>query len=259
MFEINFANIFNQTKIISGITKRNIINFSPYGFSISPAGVFGEEVASKGRKYFAEYLKKEYPSIKKLIYQKQVHGVQIEIVNSDSIEGIEQEREVRDGMICFEKGIVLCVSLADCAGVLIYDPVKGMIGAIHSGWKGSSQNIAGKSIEMLKKNGSNPKDLQVWISPCASGKSYEVGYDVAKLFIDSGSVVPLSSASVKGESGGKYLFDNKKQIKNQLLSEGIKAENIEVSEICTIIDEDYHSYRRDKDKSGRMCAFIGMI
>ena len=199
MIDINFSNIFDNKKIVSGITKRNIGNFPPYGFSVSPAGLFSEDEASQGRNYFAEFLKAKYPSIKKVIYQKQVHGVQIEIVKSDSIEGIRQDREVRDGMICLEKGIVLCVSLADCAGIMIYDPVKEIIGAIHSGWKGSSQNIAGKSIQSMRKNGSNPKDLQVWISPCASGENYEVGYDVAKLFLDSDCIIPLNPPLRKGD------------------------------------------------------------
>ncbi|TAL70681.1 MAG: peptidoglycan editing factor PgeF [Bacteroidetes bacterium] len=268
MIEINEPVIFDKSKIISGITKRNINEFPPNGFSISPAGDFYVKEANNGRKYLAEYLKKKYPSIKKVIFQKQVHGDKIEIVDSNSIEGLEQEREVRDGMICFEKGIVLCVSLADCAGILIYDQKKEAVAAIHSGWKGTSLDIAGKGIELMKKHGSNPKDMQVWISPSASGEKYEVGYDVAKYFIDNEgnhlnpplkkvAIIPLSPPLIKGKK--KYLFDNKLQIKNQLISAGVKEEYIEISEICTIKDIEYHSYRRDKNLSGRMGTFIGMI
>lgn len=257
MLEINEPVIFEKSKIISGITKRNLNAFPSNGFSISPAGVFNEEEASNGRKYLAEILNKKYTSVKKVIFQKQVHGDKIEIVDSNSIEGLGQEREVRDGMICFEKGIILCVSLADCAGILIYDRKKEAVAAIHSGWKGTSLNIAGKGIELLKKYGSNPNDMQVWISPSASGEKYEVGYDVAKYFIDSDCIIPLNPSLVNGEK--KYLFDNKLMIKNQIKSAGVKEENIVVSEVCTIKDAEYHSYRRDKNMSGRMGAFIGMI
>ncbi|OGU17451.1 MAG: hypothetical protein A2X61_08955 [Ignavibacteria bacterium GWB2_35_12] len=270
MLEINEPRIFDKSRIVAGITKRNIKDFPPKGFTISPAGPFNEVEASQGRKYLAEYLSNYYPSIKKVIFQKQVHGDIIELVNSISTEGLGQDRGVRDGMICLEKGIVLCVSLADCAGVLIFDPVKNVISALHSGWKGSSLNIAVKGVELMKKHGSDPNDLQVWISPSASGEKYEVGHDVAKYFMENegnplnlplkkGAEIPLNPTLVKGEKEGKFLFDNKVQIKYQLISSGVKEENIEVSEICTIADGEYHSYRRDKELSGRMGAFIGMI
>ena len=167
------------------------------------------------------------------------------------------DRKVRDGMICFEKGIILCVSLADCAGVLIFDPVKNIISALHSGWKGSKLNITRKGIEIMKNHGSNPKDLLVWISPSASGEKYEIGEDVAKHFMDSECLIPLNPLFAKGKT--KYLFHNKFQIKKQLIVCGVNVDNIEISQICTINDIEYHSYRRDRQLSGRMAAFIGML
>ncbi len=257
MLEINEPVIFDKFKIIAGITKRNLREFPLNGFSISPAGAFNEEDASQGRRYFAEFLQKKYPTIKKVIFQKQVHGDIIELVDSTSVEGLGMDRKVRDGMICFEKGIILCVSLADCAGVLIFDPVKNIISALHSGWKGSKLNITQKGIEIMKNHGSNPKDLLVWISPSASGEKYEIGEDVAKHFMDSECIIPLNPLFAKGKT--KYLFHNKFQIKKQLIVCGVNVDNIEISQICTINDIEYHSYRRDRQLSGRMAAFIGML
>ena len=57
----------------------------------------------------------------------------------------------------------------------------------------------------------------------------------------------------------KYLFDNSLQILLQLLDCGIIRDNIQISDICTITNKNYHSYRRDKERSGRMAGFIGMI
>ncbi|MCK5742328.1 MAG: polyphenol oxidase family protein, partial [Chlorobi bacterium] len=90
-------------------------------------------------------------------------------------------------------------------------------------------------------------DLKVYLSPCASVKKYETGQEFKEYFPDS--VI---------QSGEKYYFDNHKEIKNQLIQSGINADNIEVSDVCTISDTDYHSFRRDGNKSGRMSAFIGI-
>ncbi|MGB9911954.1 MAG: polyphenol oxidase family protein, partial [Candidatus Kapaibacteriota bacterium] len=93
-----------------------------------------------------------------------------------------------------------------------------------------------------------PRNLLVYISPLASGKRYEVGEDVAKLF-------PLSTIPTPN---GKYFFDNRKEIIYQLKETGVEEKNIEYSPLCTISNTNLHSYRRDKEKSGRMAAFIGL-
>ncbi len=260
MIDILEPNIFDKNKIVAGITKRNPEIFPPYGFSISPAGAFDEIQASEERKLLSEELKCKYPSLKKVIFQKQVHGDTIEIVGSNSVEGIGSDREIRDGMICLELGIALCVSLADCAGVMVYDPKNKIIAAVHSGWKGSQLNIAGKCIEILKSLGSESEDLLIWITPSASGEKYEVGYDVARYFpMTTKPKIHLNPPLSNGEKDEKWLFDNKAQIRLRLLESGVREENIEISDICTITVPNYHSYRRDGDKSGRMGAWIGLI
>jgi copper oxidase (laccase) domain-containing protein len=77
---------------------------------------------------------------------------------------------------------------------------------------------------------------------------YEVGTDVYEVL--SSYCQPLSI--------GTWLFDNHRAIVHQLDSAGLHERNIRVDPSCTISDVRYHSYRRDKGRSGRMLAFIGM-
>jgi copper oxidase (laccase) domain-containing protein len=78
---------------------------------------------------------------------------------------------------------------------------------------------------------------------------YEVGTDVAEQFDDRYSL-PLG--------GGKWLFDNAGVVLDQLIAAGLQPERIEMEDRCTICDPRLHSWRRDREKSGRMLALIGL-
>lgn len=240
-FEILTPSIFPKDKIIAGVTKRNTDIFGANGFSVSNAKILNDKQVKANRKYLASYLKVPFEN---LIFQKQVHQSTIQIIDKSSVSDKES-----DGMITNETGIVLNVIIADCCAILMFDPINNAFAALHSGWRGTKLNIASKGIKLLgTKFNVTPKDILVYLSPCASGRNYEVDYDVAKFFPET--TIKISS--------GKYLFDNQKQIILQLRKCGVLESNIEKSDICTIEDLNYHSYRRDREKSGRMAAFISM-
>ncbi|MCX6146185.1 MAG: peptidoglycan editing factor PgeF [Candidatus Kapabacteria bacterium] len=234
--EILSNSIFKKHPIISGVTKKS--KGFKFGFSISQAETYSEDEVIEMKQLLALKLDIKYEALQ---FQKQVHSDVINIVSCYT------ENLVGDAFVSNTKGLVLNVSIADCAAVLIYDPINEAIAAIHSGWKGTQQNICAKSINiMVDKFQSNPKNLICYISPCAGGDVYEVENDVAKFF-------PKSTKKI---SESKFLFDNRKEIELQLKNCGIIDGNIEISDICTMKDTDYHSFIRDKSLSGRMCAFI---
>jgi copper oxidase (laccase) domain-containing protein len=76
---------------------------------------------------------------------------------------------------------------------------------------------------------------------------YEVGEDVHNVL----------SAHCKPLPNGKWTFDNHEAIYQQMLACGIAESNISSDSGCTMSDSAYHSFRRDKERSGRMLAFIG--
>jgi YfiH family protein len=154
-------------------------------------------------------------------------------------------------MISAEPGWLLAVSVADCIPVLMYDSVNGVVAGIHSGWRGSADNIVGRTIERLSGEfGTSPRDLFVYAGASAGACCYEVGEEVASGF-DSRHRRPLGT--------GKFLFDNKGVVLQQLLDAGVAAERIELDERCTICDPTLHSYRRDGKRSGRMFGVIGLV
>lgn len=238
MIEKIFPKYIFPKNVYSGITLKNAENFPPNGFFISKGDLLTDDEVEYNRQLLSEDLGYSRENV---VFQKQVHGDQVNIVKS-STPIFES-----DGIITNEKGTVLVLSLADCCGILIYDPEKEVIGAIHSGWKGAKNRIVQKGIsKMVEEFDSNPRNLKCWITPCAGSQDYEVGYEVAQYFPDN----------IRQISNDKYLFDLKGSIVKQIVDLGILQDNIEVSEESTISDRRFHSFRRDKKNSGRMAAFI---
>ncbi|MBU3679755.1 MAG: peptidoglycan editing factor PgeF [Candidatus Kapabacteria bacterium] len=178
----------------------------------------------------------------------QVHGNRcVEIESVDECRLVRNEQA--DALITSQRGVVLGVKLADCCGVLLHDPVRQVIAAIHSGWRGTAAGITVRTLEQfITRFGSDPAEVHAWLSPCASGRVYEVGEEVHSAL--PGYCRPLSES--------KWLFDNHRAIVDQLLRAGLRRDTITVDDACTITDVRYHSFRRDRGRSGRMLAFIGM-
>jgi YfiH family protein len=214
----------------------------PYGFNMSLTVGDEEERVRANRARLAGRLGF---SPDRLATQKQVHGCAVCAVG----EGYAPVES--DALITAEPGWLLAVSIADCIPVLIYDSERKIVAGVHSGWRGTAQNIAGATIELMRKeHGSRPESLHIYIGAAASQCCYEVGDDVATQF-DGRFSRPIG--------GGKYLFDNKGAVLEQVRGSGIPVEQIELDVRCTICDTGLHSYRRDGARSGRMFAVIGMI
>ena len=133
-----------------------------------------------------------------------------------------------DGLITNKKNLGLVVQTADCMPVIISDENK--IGVIHIGWKGLENKIFHKIIPKF-----NLSKLKVSIGPHAQKCCYEVKEDLELKF---------SNYCMK--KNNKIYLDLSMEIKEFCLRNNIE---IEVSEICTIENEKYNSYRRDRTKS----------
>lgn len=234
--------------ILAGVTERNTHLFPETGLSLLKGQILNDAEVADHRLRLAEAIGVEKSALK---FQKQVHATTVRtLTHENHTSHIAEPFEESDGMITQTKGFVLCVGIADCAAVLLYDPEHEVIAGLHSGWKGTHGNIVQGGInDMKKKFGTASASLLAYIAPCASGERYVVREDVAHLF---------AAPALQRLNDEEYLFDNRLRIKEQLLAAGVKLENIEVSAGCTISDERYHSHRRDGARAGRMVAFIGM-
>lgn len=175
---------------------------------------------------------------------EQIHGNHIEIVTDP---GVYKDC---DGLITIQPELAIGIRVADCAAVLMADEREGVVGAFHAGWKGAVANILPKGIELMQKQGGKLQHLKVFISPCIQQMNFEVGEEVAALFPEP--FVDRSNYS-------KPHIDLPGFIKNQLLQSGIENKHIQISEECTMQNPQYFSYRRERDKAGRMLGIINIM
>lgn len=232
--------------VIAGVTERNIDLFPETGFSMLKAQILTEEGVERHRGIFAQKMGIQRES---LHFQQQVHG---SLVRRALAADPKHEPFIEsDGLLTNEQGLTLCVGIADCAGVLIFDPEHKAIAGIHSGWRGTKENIVGKGIaEMQKVFGSKPSSLLVYVSPCASGDCYIVREDVAQYFEE-----PI----VRRINAEEFTFNNRAQIVRQVREAGVLLRKVEVAQGCTMSQPRYHSHRRDGVRAGRMIAFIRLV
>lgn len=171
-------------------------------------------------------------SINHLYYAKQVHGVKVHIVNSDNQQTITE----CDSLITNQKGVGLLVQQADCQAIMLFDPKRKVIANIHSGWRGSVQNIAKATVEaMVIHFQCDPTDVCALISPslgpcCGEFKNYKM--ELPKIF---------------------WRFQEKENYFNfwdvtkwQLMEAGLSKERIHSANICTVCNTSFFSYRRFK-------------
>jgi len=176
----------------------------------------------------------------------QVHGSEIlRVISPGRYEGY-------DALITDIPNIQLAVTIADCTPILIYNPVKQCVAAVHAGWRGTVRQIVLKTVQVLQTTyGSDPKDCLAYVGTCIDDCSFEVGEEVAAHF-DSRHKQWNSSA-------GNFFVNLKQANKDQLVEAGLTSENIEISPYSTVLNnKDYFSYRHENGITGRLLATIGM-
>ena len=113
------------------------------------------------------------------VYAQQVHSAEVRIAHAADAQPPELEpRFTCDGFVTNEPGVPLAVFMADCLPALLHDPVAGVIGAVHCGWRGSVADILGAAVAQMCALGAHPADIRAAIGPgigigIATGKSSE--------------------------------------------------------------------------------------
>ena len=120
-----------------------------------------------------------------VIQPHQTHSVNV--IRIDNPEMTREQLEGVDALVTNLRGVAIGVRTADCIPVLLYDSVRGAIGAAHSGWRGTVNMIAKKTIvEMVRLFGCSPSNIRAVIGPGIGFDSFQVGEEVALVFKESG-------------------------------------------------------------------------
>ncbi|MFB3897925.1 MAG: peptidoglycan editing factor PgeF [bacterium] len=156
-----------------------------------------------------------------------------------------------DAMVTNTPNICLMILTADCVPILLFDPIKKVIGVAHAGWKGTINFIAQQVVKAMQEQfGSAPSDILAGIGPSIGPCCYEVGSDVIMEFK---SVMPAAlNLILKKNRNDKGHLNLWSANKIQLIQSGVLEKNIEIAELCTRCHaEIFYSARKDGIQTGR--------
>jgi YfiH family protein len=185
-----------------------------------------------------------------LVYARQAHGVTLLALHAQApvdpeipypLEGI-------DGFVSSVPGLVMMVKVADCQGVLLFDPSRRVAAVIHAGWRGSVLNIVGKAVRLMAAEFQcRPADVIAGISPslgpcCAEFRNWR--HELPESFLPY-QVRPT-------------YFDFWGITRAQLMEAGVPGDNIEIAGLCTRCHPDvFYSYRGE-GRTGRFAVTTGV-
>ncbi len=257
-----------------------------HGFSTRPGGVSeldGERVLNLS---FMEWDAKENVTENRQLFQsavgakdftlvamKQIHSTLVRLFSSAPARPCKG-----DGSATNEPGVLLAVQTADCVPILLVDPKKRAVAAVHAGWRGTLARITQKTAGRMRYEfGSNPADLLAAIGPSIGPCCYEVGAEfVPKFTAQFADAHDYFDEPRSGEEPNPLQWlnmappghqpppenvhlDLRKANRSQLLAAGLRAQNIFVSNLCTACHTElFFSYRKEGAVSGRLLSVIGI-
>ena len=189
------------------------------------------------------------------VFPMQRHTDVIRVVDETNCgEGLFRDvPQICDGQITDRPGVALVTFAADCTPILLFDPVRKAIGAVHAGWRGTAQGIAAKAVDaMVREFGCIRENIQAAIGPCIGKCCFETDWDVPQAMLDALGPKALTAITQKGE---KYYVDNK--FCNALWLQRAGVGGLDISPDCTMCRPDrYWSHRVTHGNRGTQAGII---
>lgn len=244
-----FENLAGESSINHFVSARNSLK-NGKAFTLSFSSSPDKEEIRHNRHLIAEALL--IPD-SHLYFPSQVHKTNIvEVTRHTSKEELMET----DALITHERGICIAVMSADCVPILLYDKKNKAVGAVHSGWRGTVARILEKTLHQMKEvYGTCGEDIIAGIGPSVSQEVYEVGEEVITAVT---SAFGNTSGLMIPQPENKARLDLWKANKVQLLEFGVEPSNIEISNLCTVKNNE-HFFSARKGDAGRFAAGVMLI
>lgn len=264
-FQHNFVNGLDLLQA-NGFTDKNAV----HAFSTRQGGVSRDHLSSLnlgiGRGDELENVRENYrrwcsaigADDKNMVFSKQVHLDNVRVCTAaDAGKGLDRERDYEaDGLITDVPGLALVIFSADCIPILLYDPVRKVVGGCHAGWRGTAQGIAGKTVRRMQEvYGCDPADIRCAIGAGISRCCFETHADVptAMRAVLEADAEPF----IDNLPNGKFRVDLKGINGYWLEKAGVSSSKIVISHDCTSCRREiYWSHRHTGSARGSMAAVI---
>jgi len=180
---------------------------------------------------------------------KQIHSDRVLAVDAPHAGFLDEG----DAMVTATAGVRLVVRTADCVPILLADPQRKAVAAVHAGWRGTAAGIVAKTIDRMEAEfGTRAEDVVAAIGPSIGECCYEVGREVL------GEL--RAWRPELGESTQQACVNLPHINRVQMLSRGVPMGRIVTAGLCTRCWEgEFFSYRRDRQNPGRMQSWIAIL
>lgn len=173
----------------------------------------------------------------RLIIVNQVHGRNVVNANDATSESSG------DVIVDFGDGFAVAILVADCLPILIVDEDSPTLAVAHAGWRGLENNVLESALEHFDHRDA----VHVFLGPCISGATYQVGPEVAEHFTNvPGAVTP--------DAEGKSRLDLRLVAIAQLLALGVAESHITVAQQSTDGGATFYS-----DRAQRPCGRFALV
>jgi YfiH family protein len=185
----------------------------------------------------------------RLVYCRQVHETCIVAVDDGRPPG---PLDACDAVVTAAPGVPLMTFSADCPLVLLYDPVRRVLGLVHASWRCTVGGLTWQVVQRMQEEYAvAPETLRAGIGPGAGPCCYQVQQDVC----DAAAELP-GRARLFSHRGGRLYFDLWQANRGLLEAARVPAEHIETAGLCTMCrPELFYSYRRE----GAGCGHFGLL
>lgn len=252
---LQFANLSRFSELLHFSTTRvggcSTNNYSSLNLGYNSGDLPGNVVANRIKLSTVNEISPD-----RLVFPKQTHSATVKTITSLFFDQDKESRKrflnETDAVITDLQGVCVAVKTADCVPILLFDPKRKVVAAVHAGWRGTVQNIVSMTInKMVKEFGCEPSSLFAGIGPSISPEVYEVGEEVWKQF------APEFYHATNPVKPDKRLLNLWNANYHQLIIVGVPDDQIEVARMCTWSDSSrFFSARRDGAKTGRMATGI---
>lgn len=231
---------------MSAIRIRRVVTTRHGGVSVSPYASFnlGEHVGDRPEAVAANRQRLAAGvglPVQQLVWMEQVHGKTVTVVDGPQVQPVPAS----DALVTTQPWLAVVALVADCVPVLLADPVRKVVAAVHAGRAGARAGVLPATVEVMRLLGARIEAMEVLLGPSACGQCYEVP---GQMQTDVESHLPGSSCRTRAGTAG---LDLRAGLWQQLATAGVAR--IGVDPRCTIEDPTLYSYRRD-GVTGRLAA-----
>ncbi len=188
----------------------------------------------------------------RVVTVNQVHGSGIVLVDDRNYRSVKTLQA--DAMITRASGIAIGVETADCVPLLLVDPARRSVAAVHAGWKSTVRKIVALTVQKMRDEfGSAPEDMIAAIGPAIGPECYEVDEPVMGPVREA---FPFWKEIATPRVAGRWSLDLTQANRNELLQAGIPEGSIHALGLCTSCRRDlFYSYRAE-GRTGRVLSVI---